>query len=372
MPDFFDLDEWCKQTRNPPVLSEDQMNKISEKLVGGAGVSQEELKELVEDIISEGGPDKSNSNQSGSSQRDNSGGNTNYGLQDEYKDKLDQAIGEMTGGGIINEGGGRYQINQRSVIYRLSKKAYQESLERLRKRKAQAGNHSAVDPDRVSLSPIYERTANSTNIAILPTVRNSIVRRAIDKSEEIFEEEDIEAYQKDKEVRYEVAIVADANRCRGIEIIRNGALTLYHQIRFLSPKDHVQIYTFEHSRAIKPEELFTLEMENCHTGGDGLKHAVKKLSNARNRNKVLYLMTDGDTCGWHEEGPRIKNLKQSAEAMAKQDVHFNLIAMAYANKPFDKTVKALLKRTGGDYYRLTSDKDFGSYAVETFSRFRRT
>ena len=294
------------------------------------------------------------------------------GIYSEYLNHLKEV-------GLIRMENGKYKINRERVTELLAEKAFEEAAKILKgNRKSRKGTHKSRIPGlgELVLGSTKKTNKISKNLALLPTMRNSVVRRTLKPNEPLITEEDLVEYQTLKNISYAVVIAIDKSSSMWyngrIEGAKNCALALAHYMRKKHKKDKIRFIVFDDEvKPVEFEDILGIEAEGYTDIGGALNLGRKILNTYRRKEKVLYLITDGYPEG--ETSTSTKERRRSALEMArklKKD-KINLIEILLDNR--DKMVywgKKIVAEADGMLFHVRDPSDLGAFVIDDFSRRR--
>jgi len=297
----------------------------------------------------------------------------------EAKEKL---LGDLTRklldkGIVWMDDRGKYEVSKVKVTEILARRAFEEIMKLIEGMGEKRGTHKSKKfGDRMeALDRIRKARRLSHRIALLPTLKNSLVRRTRDGGGPLLDEEDLVEFSHFREVPYSVVFAIDTSGSMAfagkIEGAREAALSFAHYIRRRYKKDRVQFVEFnERIKQVCFEDLPNLGAflsygyrPFTHTG-DCLKFVMDLFKEEkRDYEKLLYLITDGlpQRSYGNDEEYRAFTLKQ-AKLLRSQGIHFVEI---FLNTKL--TVKDLMSQFWHSSYLWSTP--FASYPPDYILRF---
>lgn len=307
-------------------------------------------------------------------------------LLKEYKDKavdeihlkyLDQLIER----GLIEvDKDGKYEVNKERVTELLAKKAFDETMRILTgNRKSGRGTHKSKAQGFGE--PVLDKNKRTNevhrNLAILPTMKRSVVRRATKPRSPIITEEDLVEYDNLKNISYATVIAIDKSSSmegKNIESAKNCALSLAHYMKKKHRKDKIDFVTFEDDvEEIRFEDILDLEPDNYTNTGGGIELGRKILDRYKRKEKLLYLITDG-----YPEGRSYSSSKERQEFALEQarklkDDKVELVEILL-NDSSSKRVywgKKIVTEAKGTLFHVKDPSNLGAFVIDDFSHRRR-
>ncbi len=173
--------------------------------------------------------------------------------------------------------------------------------------------HTGKGIERLSETRKYQFGDPPSNIDFVSTIRNAM-RRSPDEDIRL-EEEDFEVYETEHVTSCATVLAIDISHSMilygedRITPAKKVAMALTELIQTRYPKDSLDVITFgDDAQVIDVEDIPYLQVGPYHTNTkEGLRLARQLLRKRRNRNKQVFMITDGKpSCMW-VEGRLYKN-----------------------------------------------------------------
>lgn len=305
-------------------------------------------------------------------------------LLDEYKDKAMEEINskyldQLIERGLIEVGkDGVYEVNKREVTELIAKKAFDETMKILGgNRRSGRGTHKSKT--RGFGEPILDKTKKTNkvgrNLAILPTMRRSIIRRATKPGSPIITEDDLVEYDNLKNISYATVIAIDKsgsmNKNGRMKSAKNCALSLAHYMKKKHRKDKIDFVGFNrYVEEIDFEDILDLEPGGGTNTGGAIKLGREILDKYKRKEKLLYLITDG----WPNEPNSTEDGQLYAFEQAKnlKDDKIELVEILLDNSDIERVEcgKKIATEANGTLFHVKDPSNLGAFVIDDFSRRR--
>jgi uncharacterized protein with von Willebrand factor type A (vWA) domain len=173
--------------------------------------------------------------------------------------------------------------------------------------------HTGKGVERLSETKPYQFGDPPSNIDLMATISNAMKHSTDDEID--LREDDFEVYESEHLTSCATVLAIDISHSMvlygedRITPAKKVALALVELILSRYPKDSLDVITFgDDAQPIDPEDIPYIEVGPFHTNTKaGLRLARQLLRKRRNRNRQIFMITDGKpSCIW-EEGRLYKN-----------------------------------------------------------------
>jgi len=312
--------------------------------------------------------------------------NIRENLLDEYKDKAMEEINskyfdQLIERGLIEVGkDGVYEVNKKGVTELIAKKAFDETMKILGgNRRSGRGTHKSKTMGFGE--PILDKTKKtnkvSRSLAILPTMRRSIIRRAVKPNSPIIIEDDLVEYDNLKNISYATVIAIDKSSSmegENMESAKNCALSLAYYMKKKHRKDKIDYLTFEdYVEEIKFEDILDIYPNNYTNTGAAIKLGREILDKYGRKEKLLYLITDGYPQGRYDESTEERQEFALKQARKLKDDNIELVEILL-NNGSSRMVgwgKKIATEANGTLFHVKDPSNLGAFVIDNFSRRKR-
>jgi Mg-chelatase subunit ChlD len=277
-----------------------------------------------------------------------------------------ELIDELMRRGLVKFENDRYIFSKSKLTEILAEQAFHNITRRIKGHiSSPHGKHrsKARGMGRVIYSS-YKKILDPINLsclAVIPTLRKSLERNAVNGSLDIkIDEEDLVEYERKNEIAYAIALVLDTSgSMRGgkIEGARDCALGLGYYVRKRFKRDELHVYKFSNfAMEMKFEDI----IDSLHARGDtntaaGIRIAVDGLRKKRRYEKLIWLISDG----LPNEGGGLEGAIKEARRARKEKIHLTQVLLC---NRFDNA-KEIARACKGDIIHIPDPRNLGVFCL---------